>query len=238
MAANIFGHAKIPFLRLLEWFSNLSKPKDSLLEITFDFDDAFCSINVATKEPLAAQDNLLIASFVLFVARYFYICDDRQIEPVKQFLLDNVGKQETFEALPGKIYELVFATLSSDERRASTTFFLLGFPPVVYTDSEKPRRSLSRYTFTVFRSRALNGQLASHFQMSLGPDKVLLPLTLSFFYQLVVDKLQDEQKREVLDRATVQLLESYGTVDCRAFSSLYQLPARIVESSGLMLSKE
>lgn len=147
---------------------------------------------------------------------------------MRNVLGQEIGSIEPKE-LPPKIWEAVGQTFSKMEFKAIYGLFAMGIPPLGYSDEEQ-RRSYAKYSFLVFKR---NGNLTSMFHMSSGPDIVFLPLTVGVFYEFVVDKLQDKNKKEILDKATMALLKEHHLEDCRSKYALWKLPLKILISNDI-----
>lgn len=236
MTSSIATFVKVPFVLFLSALSAiLSKRRGNLIEFQFTFEPPYCHIRVvaSTRDSVADQDALLITTFIHLLARYFYICDDRQIQVVGNLLRENNPSYENFESLPDRLYETVFHTLTSDERKAAASAFAI--PLLAYSDTREPVRPMAKYSFSLFRIKDSAIGLGSNFQLSYGPDKILLPLTLGFSYQYVADHVQNTGKLTILEHVKTQLLDSYETENCRTLSSLVKLPNDILTKNGVLI---
>jgi len=176
----------------IRWLANLlTQRKDNVLEWHLNYGPSFVKIETKYKEQFLS-DNLLIAGYILFLARYFFICDERQIEIVRKLLLREIGKSRADEITP-QLYEAVFQTLNQMEKDATLGLFkiynrFLPMPPLTFSEDEEPQHSLAKYSFLIFKRSSGNG-LGHIFHMSAGPDIILLPLTVGILYEYVVNKL-------------------------------------------------
>ena len=225
----IFAILLAPFF----WLFNLPRHKNNNLEWHFIYGPSFIKIETKYKDQILADD-LLIAGFLLFLARFFYICDERQPNVVRNYLFEAIkGSYETSE-LGGKLYEVVFQTLSKMEKDATLglfkSFSFLAIPPMAYSEDEEPHHSFAKYSFLVFEH---NGHLTSIFHMSFGPDIILLPLTVGILYAYVANKLRSENKKGKLDRSIIDLLEAHTSIDCRSLNGLHELPIEIISKNNL-----
>ncbi len=105
------------------------------------------------------------------MARYFFICDERQIEPVKNLLYKEIGNKKTNpEELSSKVWDVVWQTLNEMERHAVGKLYsniFRGMPPMFYSEQET-NRSYAKYSFFVFENG--KGYLSSIFHMFTGAD--------------------------------------------------------------------
>lgn len=211
----------------------LTQHKDNILEWHLNYGPSFVKIQTNHKEQFLSDD-LLIAGYILFLARYFYICDDRQTNVVQDFLLNEIKESQKPGELAGKLFNTVFQTLSKAEQDATIGLFKsLSFLPVpeyplTYSENEEPKYSFAKYSFIVFEQ---NRSFISNFYMSSGPDIILLPLTIGVLYTYVVDKFIIKENKKKLDRLIIELLETHKTVDCRSLDGLRKLPDEIIHKS-------
>ncbi|MCG2699759.1 hypothetical protein L6274_01765 [Candidatus Parcubacteria bacterium] len=214
----------------------LTKRKDNILEWHLNYGPSFVKIQTEHKEQFLSDD-LLIASYILFLARYFYICDDRQIDVVRNFLLEQIEKSQKFNEFTPKLYEAVFQTLNQTEKDATLGLLkiynrFLPIPPLVFSENEEPKHSLAKYKFLVFEHAGGNS-LGHIFHMSSGPDIILLPLTVGILYGYIANKLQDKNKKGKLDNSIVDLLKKHSAVDCRSMAGQNELPNEIIRNNNL-----
>lgn len=216
----------------IRWLANrLTQHKNNALEWHLNYGTSFVKIQTNYKEQLL-PDDLLISSYILFLARYFYICDDRQTNVIRDFLLEEIKKSQKPNEITFKLYEVVLQTLNQTEKNATLGLFkiynrFLPIPPLTFSEDEEPRYSFARYKFLVFERTGGNG-LVGVFHMSAGPDIILLPLTVGILYEYVINKLIDKNKKEKLNRSIIDLLENHKSVDCRSMAGLNELPNEII----------
>jgi len=214
----------------------LTQRKDNVLEWHLNYGPSFVKIQTNHKEQFL-PDDLLIASYILFLARYFYICDDRQTDVVRDFLLEGIEKSQKPNEITPKLYEIVFQTLNQMEKDATLGLFkiynrFLPIPPLTFSEDEEPRHSFAKYKFLVFE-RTGGNSLCDIFHMSAGPDIILLPLTVGILYEYVINKLRDKDKKEKLDDAIIDLLKKHSVVDCRSMAGLNELPNEVISNNNL-----
>lgn len=212
----------------------LFKHKDNLLEWHLSYEKYIVQIKTKYKGN-SLSDGLLIASYILFLARYFRICDDRQVVVMKDFLNKEIGNSASeVVALIRKINYLIKQTLNDRERDTVDQFFSRGELPYAFFEDGSVSESLSRYLFLVFEQ---DGKLTSRFHMSVGWDIVFLPLTVGVLYGHVISKLKDSSKKEILDKAILDLLRTYETVNCRSLAGLYKVPVEVINQNNIDYSK-
>ena len=214
----------------------LTQRKDNVLEWHLNYGPSFVKIQTNHKEQFL-PDDLLIAGYILFLARYFYICNDRQINVVRDFLLEAIEKSQKPNEITPKLYEVVFQTLNQMEKDATLGLFkiynrFLPIPPLTFSEDEEPKHSFAKYKFLVFERSGGNG-LGHIFHMSAGPDIILLPLTVGILYEYVVRKLRDKGKKEKLDNSIIDLLEKHSTIDCRSMAGQNELPNEVISNNNL-----
>jgi hypothetical protein len=188
------------------------------------------------------EDDLLIVSYILFLARYFYICDKRQIGVMQDYLLNTIGKSEDFHNITKIIFNMIFMTLNAEEKSLTARLFKfsVGLPPSFFNTysldddiTEKDFKPLfAKYIFRVIKQNN-SRELSSYFLMSSGPDILLLPLTCGTLYEFVVDKLNNKDNKEKLDNIIIDLLKSHKDVDCRSIEGFINLPNQIINEHNL-----
>ena len=219
----------------IRWLGNvITRPKNSLLEWHLSYGPLFVKIQTNRKEKFL-NDDLLIASYIMFLARYFLTCDYRQVDVVRGFLLDSIRKSQKPNEIAANLYKIVFKTLNPVEQDAVIKLFKIysrftSAPPLTYSEDKEPSHSYAKYSFYVVES---GSRLTSIFHMSAGPDIILLPLTVGILYQYVADKIQNRYKKDKLDRAIIDLLEGYNSVDCRSQEGSSRLPVEIIKKNNL-----
>lgn len=222
----IFPIIFAPF-RLLD---NFLRHKDNLLELHLNYGPSFVKIKTIHKDQFMSDD-LLIASYVLFLGRYFYICNDRQTDVIRDFLGRTIGNgNNDIKELSAEIFATVVETLNPMEQHAVEKLFFMGIPPLVYSEGEEPIRSYAKYVFLVFKK---GEHLTSTFHMSMGPDIVFLPLTVAILYEFVVDKLGNKNKKQQLDGTIIDLLEAHNQFDCRSLYALSTLPVEFLIKNNI-----
>jgi hypothetical protein len=225
----IFRIIFLIILSPIRLFVNLFRHKDNLLEWHFNY-SYFVQIKTVHKGQ-TLSDDLLITSYILFLARYFYICDKRQINIVRDLLIQEIGNiKSNPKELPAKVINIVRQTLNSWEQNAATKIFGLWGVPLVYSEDEEPNPSRAKYSFLVYQQ---NGKLTSTFYMSAGPDIILLPQTIAILYGFVVDKLKNEDKKEKLNNSIIDLLKAYSQINCRLSSTMKNLPLEILAKNNI-----
>lgn len=202
--------------------------KNSLIEYSFSYDLISCKIIIIDK--IGISDNLLVSSYILFLARYFLICDDRQVDVMKKLLPLEIESNETKRLSTQNIYQAVLKTLNENEREVADTLFFTGVAPLLCPDNAKQSKVLTDYSFVVFKQGM---ELRTIFNMSAGPDIVLLPLTVGIFYEFIVSRLRDKSKKELINNIIMQLLASYEANDCRSITANIQLPNRILSENKI-----
>ncbi|MGH2574256.1 MAG: hypothetical protein ACRDFC_01000, partial [Ignavibacteria bacterium] len=159
-----------------------------------------------------------------------FICDQRQVNVTRDFLLNAIRISQNPNEICGKLYETVFSTLNPMEKNAISKLYFMGIPPQTYSEDEVLPMPNTKYSFLVFR---YSGRLTSNFHMSAGPDIILLPLTVVILYKYVVDKIGEIDKKQKLDKAIIDLLEAHSSVDCRSLEGLHKLPLEIIQMNNV-----
>ncbi len=201
--------------------SNLSRHKNNLIEWCWKYSTnpsgrmGDCYLEIKTSREV--DDNLLVASFILFLARYFLIADDRQKGTVAGVLNDSVTRSDENPLLPFLLYtEVTKHAVSETEREAIVSTFSSGYnlptapfglPPLDYKVEVYRGRTLAKYDFYISEA---SGHLYDWFYMSLGYDIILLPVTLGMMYKVVTDKLSPKG-RKLLSKCILGFLDECQT---------------------------
>ncbi|ADI02372.1 hypothetical protein [Syntrophothermus lipocalidus] len=207
----------------------LFKKRETLAKFNFTYGPIFCHIEGLCKEP---SDDLLILSYLMFVSRYFFICDERQIAPMQAFLNDFSSGELWFEEYSyfhEAVQVTVFKTFTEEEKSAVIKLFS-GMSPLLLTqDINKIKKPSFKYSLEVFRT---DNDVISGFRLSVGPDKILLPLTVSLFFEYVVKHFRDERSVERIMNALKELMDYYEHHDCRSKGSLFIAPSILDSELG------
>lgn len=204
------------------WFYNLFQRKNNVLEWHLNYGRSEIDITTISQQPTEA---LLISAYLLFVGRYFFICDERQEHPVRQTLKEIIDNDKSKNAAL-QLYETAFQTLSDSEKGAAQQLFMMGIPPIIITEGKIPDRSLAKYSFLVF---VRNAELYGNFHMSAGADIVLLPITLGTLYDFVAAKVTGRNKT-LLHNGILALLEMQEEQGARSVLGMHQQPMDVIRS--------
>jgi len=212
---------------------NLFHHRDNLLEWHLTHDQYLVLIQRKYKEE-KNNDYLLIASYILFLSRYFYICDDRQIDVVRKILQEQVrGQGENINNITEKIYIAIFHTLKPEEQKVVGKLYSGGTPPLKYSEDWLPMNPNTKYSFLVFENK---GILNENLHLSHGPDIILLPITVGILYEYVSDSFVDVGNRKILDKTIKDLLEAHNQFDCRSLKVFKELPLEILSGNNIRYS--
>lgn len=184
---------------------NIAK-NNTLISYSFLMDSYYFDIKISNDK---AIDELLIISYILFLSRYFFICDDRQRHLMKKLLeKELVKKSYNFDDLMNKVGALVYGTLDDSERGILTDLATqkIALPCEVGLS----KGSLGRYDFNVVKSAS---GLGSIFDMSLGMDIVLLPRLTVIFYGYVRNNLENDEHQEMFFKAIKLFFDSVKNPD-------------------------
>lgn len=204
-------------MRLLKLFSNR---KRDLINFNFFYSYMYCHIEGSTNK---ISDDWLVLSYLTYLTRYFYICDERQIAPMKDFLKSFIYGEVHYKEYP-YLHEAVnveiFKTLTDDEKNAVLGIFwgITPMPPLYLTeDISCLRKPVFKYSLEIFNS---GNDISHKFHMPKSPDIILLPLTVTLFFEYVQGQFMDENSTTKMLTAILELLDYYKSNDCRNFQSL------------------
>jgi len=167
----------------------------------------------------------LVVAYLLFLSRYFFICDERQTEPVANRLAEYVKRAGSDDQLAGVLFETVHATLNQNEKNAVAGLFSFrNLPPLTYAEGTNAGARIAQYTVTTYKT---GDRWSIDFYMSAGPDIVLLPITVGILYQYVFDKIGADY-RTVLNSCISELLTAQELSDCRSAQNATRLPNMVI----------
>lgn len=205
--------------------------KNNIVELNFYFAPGVkCYIEKIDGESEYSNDFILVASYISLLARYFYICDDRQIDQMRieltRLFQSNLDLQtESFYEYNGKIFEMIFMTLDQNEKDAVVKLFH-AFPPLRLSNKPFEGKKLAKYSFVTFLNDA---KWSSSFYMSVGPDKILLPLCTTLLLEFVLNNLKSEKNADLLSSLAYKFLRSYEFNQRRSMDNLVRSPRRLLE---------
>jgi len=205
----------------LSLLGKLQKPSSSLVDFRFTFKNS-CYVQIYPHVNETAQ--LLIGAFIAFLARYFYICDERQVGPMSQVTLKIDSYQDGDEVI-STIYDTILETLEPFERGAIKGLMPLGAPEMVVREVGKQSDVLATYTLYVTNSK---GRIGSIFHMSAGADIICLPLTVGMMYKAIVSKLSESDIVR-LHKCIKDLTVTHGTNHPRSLRALTDVPSQVLE---------
>lgn len=206
------------------WFFNLFRRNNNILEWHLNFGKS--SINIATVSQERPTEALLISAYLLFVGRYFLICDHRQENSARQALKEIATEEAKTEIASLHLYEAIHGTLAEGEKKAVSQLFTMGIPPIVVTENEEPTHSLAKYSFLIFMR---HGEPYGNFHMSFGPDIVLLPIALGTLYDFVKASVTG-RNRTLLRNGVIALLEMQEEHGSRSVLAMHQQPIDVIRT--------
>lgn len=176
---------------------------------------------------------LLISAYLFFLARYFYICDERQKSVAKQILIEKLeNNRETRGDISTKLFDGIYATLTEKEQMAISKVFKLGTLPFVYSENEAPRYSLAKYDFTV----KIGNRIYTLFNMSYGFDTILLPMIVGIFNEYVFDHLENQIQRDRFDDIVMTALRIFDKIGYNSLPNLEFVVDKILKKNNVILS--
>lgn len=195
------------------------------LQITFGPGRAHIVSQCGSAEPSITH---LVVAYLLFLSRYFFICDERQTTPVAEHLAKYMKTNSPPSELAGALLETVHVTLNQNEKDAVTGLFSFpNLPPLTYSEGASSGVRMAQYSLTIYKT---NDLWSIDFHMSAGPDIVLLPITVGILYHYVTDKIGDEN-REVLTSCISQLLAAQESSDCRSVLEASRIPNMVISKN-------
>jgi hypothetical protein len=192
------------------------------LQITYGSGKAYITSQYESDQQ---EFKYLIITYILFLSRYFFICEERQTKPVSSRLAEYIKRAGSGDQLAGILLETVHATLNQKEKGAVVGLFSFrNLPPLTYTEGTNTGAKMAQYTLTTYKR---GDRWSIDFYMSAGPDIILLPITVGILYEYVSDKIGAEY-RAVLDSCISQLLAAQELSDCRSARNATRLPNMVI----------
>ncbi len=155
-----------------------------------------------------------MVAYLLFLSKYFYICEKRQLGPVRDLLVTYVRESAPPDHLASYLLEVVRASLDTTENAAFRDQFKYPkLPPTTYVENEGEIdriEKIGRYAVTIYKR---GGGWIDDLQVSPGFDLVLLPITVGILYHYVTDKI-GVQNRAILDTCISELIAEQAFSNC------------------------
>jgi hypothetical protein len=180
MRRQLVGFAKAAATYPLTLLSRAGKPKDAYIRLDMDFlgilGGGHCYVRNTPTNSKGLEE-----AYILFMARVLSIIPENQQSLVLQVLeaLTSITGKHNFRNLNEHIYREVVGDLSKDQQDAAKGLFAALIPLTIMKEDPPGPPGLASYTFTVARD------FKTHFRMSMGPDVILLPLSISLLYEYV-----------------------------------------------------
>lgn len=190
------------------------------LQATIEMDDGLAYVEFKGD---TASDSLIKLA-IHYLARYFYICDERQFGPMAK-IIDLYSKEKTLNydscmRLTASVEGMVYETFNEKEREALASYMRVAHS-LPYLRSDKQLQKVKfRYIFKLYFGP---DKMNSNLKMSLMLNKQLLPRTAVFILDAVVESLDSKDKKK-LQKALQILIKELGTVEERNNLLLVQHP--------------
>lgn len=193
------------------------KPK---IAIGYDISFSLYSCYVQKLGPSDEDDAWLVVIYLLYVIRFFYICDKRQIEPFKELLRTGLHTEFDWETINFShfhefFFEAILKSLNEKERIASIDILGGDIPKSV----KEGVGNNFKYSMYIENKPIMEYKL----KLCIGPDKVLPPMILSYFLEYVYTKLVDKDSFNNLRSNVINILDYYEENDCRSIKVMSYL---------------
>lgn len=152
----------------------------------------------------------LATLLIYYLARYFYICDDRQFIPMKELLLEYFNsKKLDYNAVSNlmmKIEAMIYESFNNKEREALAKYMNVArsLPNLVTTEPIEKTKYI--YFFKIFKS---NNGITTNLKMPLILNKQILPRTVNFMIDAVATQMSAKDHTK-LKRAGISFLNNIG----------------------------
>lgn len=193
---------------------NLFK-KDWDFEVDFVFGQRGTQIEENYTE---ISDKVRVLSTLSLIVRFFGICDQRQIEPMNNYLKNLFENKIAFEEdkhskgfySHNQFWWDIYTTLNTPEKRAVDKLFGV-HTMVIYLNTNEIKTGVAYSNYKYFWSYN-NGQPQDKLKLSSGADKVLLPLMVSMFINSNSIQLQKIESKKQLGNLGLSLLHQINCV--------------------------
>lgn len=198
------------------------KLSDSLIYFDIKFDNESCYM----KHAGTSSDNVLVASYIMFLSRYFFICDDKQLEPMQKYLIKIFKEKFDSKKFINGIEGLVYDTLSEHERNQLKSLAKSGAVMPAFLSDDDNSGSLGKYQFYLTNQ---DGVIVSKFFMSPGLDIVLLPRLVFFMFSYINSELASEESKKILQSASLDFVKHFANPEeYRDNSNFIKLPLEVL----------
>lgn len=198
------------------------KSAGSLATFDISFDSIYCHIGKGGHY----SDSLLISSYILFLSRYFFICDDRQLIPMRKLLSKRLNDNYNFDELINDAGKLIYDTLNESEKEQISQLSNQKIILPIEISNKQAGKSLGNYRFNIVKSSV---GLGSIFDMSPGLDIELLPRLAILFYEYILSNLSDRKSILILNKASGLFLNrNKEDQKYREQETFIQLPQEII----------
>ncbi len=204
----------------MSFFKSFIKSKTSIVSWDIYFDQTANVVNTVINskfDPSMAQ----VLGYISCLSNYFFICDERQINPVKKLFenseLNDIDPKEFLL----KLEETLWSTLSLSEQKAYKQIMFLGQPIIlkpILINRISTEGSLGVYKYDLYvndKKQTLIGYLK---MKSFSPNVILLPALIGILFVEILRRFKTEvpMARLMLTDGINGLIEYFKDNDCRS----------------------
>ena len=149
---------------------------------------------------------------------------------MKKFIASMAKGEFGLESVVPRSWDAVIPSLSEQEAKVASQLFannIIPMPPNTYSENIDISDSITQYRLEIYK---INGGLGHKFYMEAGPDIILLPLLVAYYYQFVVGKLSEANV--LLLNELIAVLLQMSADDCRSDTALHSVPFTILKKIG------
>lgn len=189
--------------KLLNLGSNIFVPRKFISKVDVYVDNGSCYVELQGKRD---KDNL-IKLFAFFLARFLYIADSKQKNPMSALLVHYFDRTiPDFTNLMEATESMIFNEMNKKERESMAQVFRKGFagkiPPILL--SNKPVVPVwGKYEFSIYEN---NGIVKSHMKMPSAYDKIIYPRVLIILLYYIEKEIKDKKAINELYSALTQVM--------------------------------
>jgi len=210
------------------FFKSLIKSKTNIVswDIYFDQIANVVKTDINSKfDPNTAQ----VLGYISCLSNYFFICDERQIDPMKNlFDLSELSDIEP-KVFLSKLEETLWSTLTLSEQKAYKQIMFLGQPITkkpILINRISTEGTLGVYKYELYVNDK-NQTLIGYLKMNiLSPNVILLPALVGILFVEILRRFKNEvpMAKLMLIDGINGLIEYFKVNDCRSPQTHFLAP--------------
>lgn len=187
--------------------SKITHPKNYYAKYTMSIGDGnFCYIDQEfTGELTPEKEKILYTeSMILFLKRYFFIADKRQVQPMREILAAHIEQPEaSFMDVMSWTEKMIFDNLNESERKNLASYASHRGVLPAFLSPEPITNKAGKYEIYIVNA---GQEFDIKFFMKLTGDKVILSRLPILFLQFIESKLDKKSIETLHNRISVEYL--------------------------------